>query len=152
MSSKAATAKRSIKVLDRITKNVSIRKTHPAMYRVLMIVAVMFVALALNLYLTTPTFNPYGISKTLIATIFLVLGVSKIIFLNIYHNLKLVRLMVAIATSFMMFWGVSNSQQSFAGKASFQLPILYITLALINLPFLVEPASNPLTKNGGIDD
>lgn len=137
-----------IKVLKKITKRISIRQTHPNMYRVLMIMSIMFIALAVNLYFSKPTFSPYDIDKNVIASIFLVLGVSKIIALNLYHNLKLVRLLASIATSFMMFWGLSNTEQAFAGKASFQLPILFITLSIINFLLLIEPASNPLTANG----
>lgn len=140
--------RKDVKVLSEITKRVSVRKTHPNMYRVIMVTALMNVALAVNLYFTKPTFTPYGLEKETIGFIFLVLGIGKIIFLNFYLNLKLVRLMIAISVSFMLFWGLSNSQQSFAGKASFQLPILYIALALINLFLLLEPVSNPLTNNG----
>lgn len=132
--------------LNEITKRVSMRKTHPNMYRVLMIIAIMSVALAVNLYSTTPTFNPYGISKTIIASIFLGIGISQIIFLNLWHNLKLVRLTTAVSVGFMMFWGLSNSQQSFAGKASFQLPILFIALATLQLFLLIEPVTNPMTS------
>jgi len=46
----------------------------------------------------------------------------------------------------MLFWGASNAQQSLAGNASFQLPILYIALAVLQIPLLVEPPVNPMTK------
>lgn len=133
--------------LHDITQRVSMRKSHPNLYKAFMVFSIMFIALAINLYLTKPTFAPYGLPKDAIATVFLVLGVSKIIFLNFYHNLKVVRLLVAIATAFMVFWGVSNTQQAFAGKASFQLPILFVSLAILNLFLLIEPASNPMTSN-----
>lgn len=132
--------------LEELVKKVSVRKSHPNMYRVLMIIALMSIALAINLYLTTPTFNPYGLSKTLIASIFLGLGISQIILLNLYRNLKLVRLTTATSVSFMMFWGVSNTQQAFAGKSSFQLPILLVALAILQVSLLTEPVANPLTK------
>lgn len=141
------TKKAKRRILYEITKHVSIRESHPNMYKLLMIIAVMFIALAVNLYFSKPTFRPYGIQKELIATVYLILGVGKIVFLNLHHNLKMVRLIMAIATGFMLFWGVSNTQQSFAGKASFQLPILFVTLALLNLALLLEPSSNPLTGN-----
>lgn len=143
-----STKRRNVKILEELTKRVSIRETHLNLYRILMVMAIMFIALAVNLYYSKPTFNPYGIEKEVIALVFSVLGVSKIIALNFYHNLKLVRLIVGFSTGFMIFWGISNTQQAFAGKASFQLPILLITLALINLLLLVEPVSNPLTANG----
>lgn len=141
--------RQDVQALVEITKRVSLRHTHPNMYRVLMVTAIACILLATNLYLTTPTFKPYGISKTIIASVFLFLGVSKIIFLNLYHNFRLVRLMAAASVAFLMFWGLANSQQSFAGKASFQLPTLYIALAVLEFIFgLLEPASNPLTGNG----
>lgn len=135
------------RILYEITKHVSIRKTHPNLYLSLMIVAIMSIGLSLNFYFYTPTFNPYGINKEVVGAIFLILGFSQLIFLNLYHNLKLVRLVLAISISFMLFWGVSNTQQAFAGKASFQLPVLYIGLALIQLPLLVEPSTNPMTSS-----
>lgn len=140
------TKPKDIKILDELTKKVSIRESHPNMYRVLMIIAVMSIALAINLYFTKPTFTPYSLSNVLIASIFLGLGVSQVILLNLYRNLRMVRLTTAFSVSFMMFWGVSNTQQSFAGKASFQLPILLISLAILQIPLLVEPVANPLTK------
>lgn len=133
--------------LHEFTKHVSIRESHPNMYKLLMIIAFMFIALAINLYFSKPTFRPYGLQKEVIATVYLFLGVGKIVFLNLYHNLKMVRLIMAIATAFMLFWGLSNTQQSLAGKASFQLPILFVTLALLNLALLLEPSSNPMTGN-----
>lgn len=135
------------RVLSEITKHVSIRKTHPNLYISLMTIAVASIALGVNLHYFTPTFRPYGISEELIGACFSVLGLSQLIFLNLYHNLKLVRLVLAMSISFMLFWGLSNTQQSFAGKASFQLPILLITLAALQIPLLVEPSTNPMTSN-----
>lgn len=147
---KSESKKAKRRVLYEITKHVSIRQTHLLMYRVLVIVAVGSIALAINLYLTKPTFAPYGLPKGVIATIFLFLGIVQLGLLSLYHYLKLVRLVLAASGGFMMFWGLSNTQQAFAGKSSFQLPILFVMLALIQWSFLLEPASNPLTeKNGG---
>lgn len=143
------TTLKTLKPLEELTKKVSIRITHPNMYRVLMVIALMSIALAINLYLTKPTFAPYGLPKGVIATVFLVLGTVQLVFLNLYHNLKLVRLTIAASASFMMFWGVSNTQQSFAGKASFQLPIIFVSLAVIQLVSLLEPVINPMTSNNG---
>lgn len=65
--------RQDVKVLDEITKQVSLRVTHPTMYRVLMIIAMVGIASAVNLYLAKPTFAPYGLPKGVIASVFLAL-------------------------------------------------------------------------------
>lgn len=141
------TKKTKSRVLHEITKHVSTRKTHPNLYISLTTIALTSIALALNFHFYTPTFNPYGINKEIIGAIFFLLGFSQLIFLNLYHNLKFVRLILAMSISFMLFWGFSNTQQAFAGKASFQLPILLISLAILQIPLLLEPSTNPMTIN-----
>lgn len=124
---------------------VNIRHTHPGLYHSIMTLGVMSVALAVNFWGSNPTFNPYGISKDLIGGIFFILGVSQLVFLNVFRDLRKVRLVLAASVSFMFFWGASNAQQSFAGEASFQLPILYLALAILQIPLLIEPPVNPMT-------
>lgn len=125
---------------------VYIRKTHPGLYHSLMTLSIMYVALAVNFWTSNPTFNPYGIPKDFIGAVFAVLGASLLVFLNLFRNLRLVRLVLAVSVSVMFWWGVSNSQQSFAGKASFQLPILYIILSIMQIPLLIEAPVNPMTE------
>lgn len=127
-------------------QDVKIRKTHPSLYRALMVIGVMGVALGFNFWFSNPTFNPYGISKNIIGTIFFLLGFSQIVFLNIFHNLRMVRLNLATSISWMFFWGVSNSAQFFAGRASLQLPILFITISILQIPLLTESPVNPMTE------
>lgn len=127
-------------------QGVEIRKTHPALYRAIMVLGFMGVALALNFWFSNPTFNPYGISKDIIGVVFFTLGLSQIVFLNIFHDLRMVRLNLAVSISWMFFWGVSNAQQFFAGNASLQLPILYVTLSIMQIPLLMESPVNPMTE------
>lgn len=127
-------------------QNVEIRKSHPALYRTLMTLAVMGIALGFNFWFSNPTFNPYGVPKNAIGVVFSVLGCSQIVFLNILRNLRMVRLNLAASITWMFFWGVSNAQQFLAGNASLQLPILYVTLSILQIPLLVESPVNPMTE------
>lgn len=126
--------------------NVDIRKKHPTLYHAIMVFAFMKLALALNFWLYKPTFNPYHWNKTIIGFIFFFIGSSQLIFLNIVKNLRLIRFSLALAVSFMFFWGLSNTQQFFAGKASLQLPILYLAVAIVQVPLLIEAPVNPMTE------
>lgn len=146
MSNSPKMAKREGKALRSITAKSNIFRTHRNLFVAITILAVMELALAANLYLSKPTFTPYGIPREAIATVFLLLGTSQLFFLNIRRNLKLVRLMIASTMAFMLFWGITNTQQAFAGKSSYQLPILYIGLAALQFPLLIEPSINPITS------
>lgn len=131
---------------ERSIRKVEIRTTHPALYRALMTLGCMGIALALNFWLSNPTFNPYGVSKNIIGVIFFTLGLTLIVFLNILHDLRMVRLNLATSISWMFFWGVTNAQQFLSGNASLQLPILYVTLSILQIPLLMESPVNPMTK------
>lgn len=131
---------------------VNIRLTHPGLYHSIMTLGVMGVALAANFWGSNPTFNPYGISKNIIGLIFFLLGISQLIFLNIFRDLRMVRIVLAASVSFMLFWGFSNTAQGIAGAASFQLPILYLTLAILQIPLLIEAPVNPMTEKEPEDD
>jgi hypothetical protein len=111
-----------------------------------MTLGVMSIALAINFWTSNPTFNPYGFDKNVIGGVFFTLGFSKLVFLNVLRDLRLVRIILAASISFHFFWGASNAQQFFAGKASLQLPILYIALAVLQMPLLVEAPVNPMTE------
>lgn len=125
---------------------VRIRLTHPALYRSIMTLSIMSVGLAVNFWTSTPTFSPLGIPKNLIGGIFFLLGVSQLIYLNVFHDLRRVRVGLAVSLSFFFFWGLSNTIQAFAGNASFQLPILYVFLSVLHIPLLIEPPVNPMTR------
>lgn len=125
---------------------VKIRKTHPSLYRALMILGVMDIALAFNFWYSTPTFNPYDIPKNVIGVIFFFIGFSQVLFLNVLHDLRVVRVVLAVSVGFMFFWGASNAEQFFAGKSSLQLPILYMAISLLQIPLLTESPVNPMTE------
>lgn len=120
--------------LDRVR----LRIVQPRLYTSVTTLSLMSVALAANFWTSNPTFNPYGIPKNLIGVIFFLLGANQLVFLNVFRSLRWVRFGLTGSLSFMLFWGISNSQQSFAGNASFQLPIMYVALAVLHLPLLVE--------------
>lgn len=126
--------------------HVIIRKSHPALYRSIMTIGVAGVLLALNLFFYTPTFRPLGIPFEAVGSAFLLIGTSLIVFLNLFHRLGLVRITLAISIAFMLFWGGINTIQVFDGRASFQLPILMLTLAAIQAPWLIESPINPMTE------
>lgn len=128
-----------------VTRKADIRKSHPSLFYTMLIIAVVCIGEGVNFLSSTPTFKPYNISFTLIGSIFLAIGLSELVFLNLYRNLFLLRLTVSLSSGFLLFWGITNTQQSFAGKASFQLPILLIGLALVQLRTLQEPSVNPIT-------
>lgn len=119
-------------------RGVNIREGVPNLYYSIMVIAVMQIALGVNFWLTTPVFHPLGIPKGAVAVVFFLTGLLKVWFLNVTRDLYVIRLLLAFGTSFMFFWGVVNAQQSFAGRASFQIPILYCALAILQLPLLRE--------------
>lgn len=128
-------------------EKVDIHKRHPNLYYLITVFCFMNIALGFNFFFTTPTFTaPLGIPKTLIASIFMFVGISKLFFLNVSRNLKVLRALMAFCVGLLLFWGLANTQQFFAGKASLQLPLLYVALAFLQFPVLIEPAINPVTQ------
>jgi len=127
-------------------QRMQIRKSHPALYRTLMALGLMSIALAGNFWFSKPAFNPYGIPKELIGVVFFLIGLSLIVFLNLFHDLRWVRLTLAFSIGFMCFWGISNTQQFFAGNTSLQLPILYVALSIMQIPLLIESPINTMTE------
>lgn len=104
------------------------------------------VALAFNFWLTSPTFNPYNIHKNIIGGVFAVLGFSQLVFLNLIRDLPKVRMTLAVSIWFTFAWGIANTQQVFAGNASMQLPILYLTLCILQIPLVIEAPVNLTTR------
>lgn len=127
-------------------RRMNIRKTHPTLYHSIMIVGAGCVALAINFWTSTPTFNPFGIPKNLVGAVFAFLGLSQLFFLNVLRDLRKIRIGLATTIFTMTFWGLANLEQSIAGRASYQLPILYVMLALIQVPLLIEAPVNTMTE------
>lgn len=124
----------------------NLRNSHPGLYHSIMTVGMAHVALAVNFWFSNPTFNPYDINKNIIGAIFFVLGFGKLVFLNFFRDLVKVRLILAASIWFTFLWGVSNTQQFFAGNASLQLPILYLALCILQIPLVIESPVNLTTK------
>lgn len=130
----------------RAIKRVDIRKRHPNLYYLITVFCFMNIALGFNFFFTTPTFDPLHIPKWAIGTIFMAVGVSKLFFLNVSRNLKVLRALMAFCVALLFFWGLANTQQFFAGRSSLQLPLLYLALSFLQFPVLIEPAVNPVTE------
>lgn len=135
------------RTLHEATKRVSLRSSHPNLFRSLLTIAITQVALGVNFYVRAPTFNPYGISRFVVGAAFFVLGASQIVVLTVYRRLQLVRLLAAISVAVMVCWGIINTRQAFDGKASYQVPILMVGLGALQVPLLIEPRINPITAN-----
>jgi len=128
-----------------INGSIRVRKTHPNLYRMIMLLAVLCLLLGLNFVVLHPTFLIYDQSNYLWGIIFFVIGTSQIVFLNFYPRLKMVRLSMSISVGYFLFLAMGTCQPFFAGVGSLQLPILYGAMAIIHLPLLFEPFINPWT-------
>lgn len=124
---------------------VDIRKTHPNLWRMLMVVGVYYLADGGSYLYYTPTFNP--LHKTLVAGIYLTLGVAFMVTLNVWRHLTAVRATTAASVAWGLFWAVRNTPQVFAGHASMALPFALTVIALVQIPMLYEPATNPIVQN-----
>lgn len=133
-------------------KKVNLRLTNPDMYKSVMLFVIFCISMTLNYWFSKPTFNPYGIQRPWIGLTFLIIGMALILLLNVFRNLKLVRITLAVAGGLLIFWGISNTQQSFAGKASFAFPILLFYVASIILKDLLQSPVNPMTRKDNNGD
>lgn len=123
-----------------------IRKSHPNLYWLVMILAVVNIALGLNFIINQPTFAIFAAPNLLWGLTFLAIGLGKFIALNFYRRLRFVRALMAIAVTYMLFLGLGTMQPFLEGMGSLQLPILYLGIAALQIPLLVEPFINPATK------
>lgn len=132
--------------MHNLTSEIDIRKTHPNLYWLVMILAVGGLALGLNFIVNQPTFLIYDAPNWLWGVIFLAIGTAKIFFLNVYRRLRAVRLCMAFAISYMMFLACGTTQPFLEGSGSLQLPILYAMASAVQMPLLFEPFINPWTS------
>lgn len=137
-----------------VNGSINIRKTHPTLYRLVMSIALIQIALGLNflvgkdvLSLTSfqPAFFVWDMPNWLWAAFFLAIGVSKIVFLNFYRSLRLTRATMAFAVAYLLFFAVGTMQPAIEGKGSLQLPVLYAGIVALNVWLLLEPFINPWT-------
>lgn len=124
---------------------INIRKTHPFVYRLIMSMAFVSLALGWNFIQNQPTFLIYDLPNVLWGGIFLAVGLGQILALNFYRRLRLVRASLAFSAAYMavLAWGTSTPYRE--GTGSLQLPIFYAGWCLIQLPMLFEPFINPWT-------
>lgn len=128
-------------------ERVDLRKTHPTLYRSVIVYAFISIALGFNFWLANPTFNPYEISKEIIGTIFIIIGVTKLLAISVIRSLLFVRFSMGLCMVYMMWWGIGTSITFFTGQTSLQLFILYSGLNALQMLFLLEPYVNPLTAS-----
>jgi hypothetical protein len=114
-------------------KDVNLRKARPLLYGFIMTFAGIRIGLAINFWTSKPAFHPYDIPNSLIALVFFLLGLWQVIFLNVWRDLRKVRVVLALSAAVTLAWGLLNTHQFFFGPASLQLPIVFIGLAVLQL-------------------
>lgn len=132
-------------------RRISLRRTHPNLYRSLMGVALTFIALGFNFLFAHLTFEQFGVPKEAVGAGFLVIGLAQFTFLNLWRSVRWIRVMLIIGIIYMLTWGVGTTETFFTGESSLQLFILYWSLAGAQAPLLLEPFINPVTANGQLD-
>ena len=126
-------------------KGINVHKTHPNLYLLIMLSAALNILLGLNFLFLHPTFLIYDQPNYLWGAIFIMLGIGKMVFLNIFRYLKFVRILIAMAFVFVMCIAYGTTQPFIEGEGSLQLPILYAGWAALQLALLFEPFINPWT-------
>jgi hypothetical protein len=124
---------------------IDIRKTHPNLWLLVMTYGGVCTLLGLNFLFLSPTFLLWQTPNYVWGVVFMFLACAKFVFLNVYRNLRLVRLTMAAEVGFMLFIALGATEPFLTGKGSLQLPILYVGMALLELPLLLEPFINPWT-------
>lgn len=124
---------------------INVRRTHPNMYWQLMALSVAGIAFGANFILLQPTFLIWHGPNELWGAIFLVVSVARIIALNVYRRLRLVRATLAISVGYMLFLGMGTTEPFLEGVGSLQLPIFYALAVALQVPLLWEPFVNPET-------
>lgn len=128
-------------------RGVNLRVTNPALFRGALTIAIIFICLGLNFllpFIPPPTFKQYGISPDFLGAGFLILGVAQIVALTLYRDLYIVRSLIVAGIVYCLFWGVGTTETFFQGTASLQLFVLYMGLAVIQVPLLLSPYFNPV--------
>lgn len=128
-----------------VNGQINVRKTHPGLYRLVMLLAASSIALGINFVVFVPTFYVYGFPHELWAACFLALGVSKLVFLNVWRSLRLTRAVMGIEVAYTSVFALGTMQPALEGVGSLQLPILYLTLVVLEVALLLEPFINPYT-------
>lgn len=127
-------------------KRIDLRKSHPMRYLMLMTLAVFKLEMAFNFWTSSPAFDPLGIDKNLAGVVFLVLGVTQLVFLNVIRDLDLLRWSSTFCVAWLLIWAGVNTDQFFNGPASLQVPITFVTLAILQALLMIEFPINPMTE------
>lgn len=128
-----------------VNGSINVRLTHPNLYYTIMVFAIVSLILGLNFLVLHPTFLIYNQPNWLWGSIFVIIAVIKLIFLNFYRRLKPMRATMAFAVGYSLFLAGGTMQPFFEGQGSLQLPIMYAALAALQYPLLLEPFINPWT-------
>jgi hypothetical protein len=137
-----------------VNGQVNLLRTHPTLYRLVISLAAIQVALGLNFLVGkdvlgllpfTPTFFVWGMPNWLWATLFLTIGAGQLVFLSFYRKLRLARATMAFAVAYLSFFALGTMQPALEGKGSLQLPIIYVGMVVLLVWLLLEPFINPWT-------
>lgn len=138
--------------IGRQAERVSVRlgRTHRNLYLAYTGYAILDLALGLNFLFLHPVFDPLGIPKMPVGVIFVALGVAKLILLNLWRNMDVLRAVTAANLAALFFWcGALTLSYFQLHQTSLQLPITYLALGIIGLPLLAEPFVNPASRPPG---
>lgn len=124
---------------------INVRRTHPNLYWLLMVLSVTGIALGLNFIVLQPTFHIFAAPNAVWGGIFLATSIARLIALNVYRRLRWVRATMFFSAAYMAFLAVGTGQPFVEGTGSLQLPIIYAGMALLQVPLLWEPFVNPET-------
>lgn len=124
---------------------INVRRTHPNLYWLLMVLSVTGIALGANFIILQPTFPIFATPNAVWGALFLVTSLARIIALNLYRHLRWVRATMAFSMAYMAFLAVGTAQPWAEGTGSLQLPIMYAGFALLQVPLMWEPFVNPET-------
>jgi len=128
-----------------VNGRVELRRTHPCLWRAETGLAIINLALGLDFVVLQPTSLIYGFPNELWGAIFLALGVAELAFLNLYRRLKGARAVMAADAAYLLFLAAGTTQPFIEGHGSLQVPIMYLALAAVQIPLVIEPFMNPWT-------
>jgi hypothetical protein len=123
------------------------KKTHPNLFKIYVLYALLSLGIGLNFILLRPAFMPLDIPKIYVGFAFFGCGLIKTVLLHISNNHKLLRLSMAMSVVIYSFWaGVLTFDFIRLSQTSLQLPLTYIGLSLLGAILLFEPFMNPATE------
>lgn len=121
---------------------IQLRRTHPNLFRGSLTLALVFLALGMNIVVFHPTFNQYGLVNW-VSGLFAVFSVIQLYALA-SKRLFLLRLSQAAIVVVATAWAGALTLFTFTThKTSLALPICFYGLAVLQLLQLIEPATNP---------